>query len=77
MALTLDEIKTAALALPASERESLAEELLLSVSDSERDAVDSAWLAESHRRDADLAAGRTTAKPVDEVIARLAAKARA
>jgi putative addiction module component (TIGR02574 family) len=72
---TLKEIKDAALKLDPVEREMLAEELLLSVSGSDRDAIDAAWLAEAQRRDADFAAGRTGAKPVEEVIARLLKKA--
>ncbi len=76
MALTKDEIKDAALKLDPAEREMLAEELLLSVSQSERGAIDSAWLVEARRRDADFTAGKCHAKPVDQVVARLEQKAR-
>jgi putative addiction module component (TIGR02574 family) len=71
MILSKDEIKTAALQLNPAEREALAEELLLSIEGAEREAIDGAWLAEARRRDADFLAGKTTAKPVDEVIDRL------
>ena len=76
MTLTRDQIKTAALQLAPAEREALAEELLLSLGDADRAAVDAAWLAEAHRRDADFRAGRTGAKPADQVIDRLLRKAR-
>jgi hypothetical protein len=77
MTLTIDQIKTAALKLDRAQREALAEELLLSIGGAERQAIDAAWLAEARRRDADFLAGKTGAKPVDEVIDRLGGKARA
>ena len=76
MTLTRDEIKSAAMRLAPAEREALAEELLLSLGDADREAVDAAWLAESRRRDADYRAGKTSAAPVQQVIDRLQAKAR-
>ena len=77
MALTRDQIRSAALQLDPAEREALAEELLLSIGDADRDAIDAAWLAEAHRRDAEYRAGKTCAKPANEVIERLLRKARA
>ena len=71
MTITMSPIRTAALALDAMERESLAEELLLSLSQEEQDSIDAAWLAEVHRREAALAAGKTGCKPVGEVIGRI------
>ncbi len=71
MSLTKEQIKSAALELAPAEREALAEELLLSVTELERDAVDAAWLAEAKRRDAAFRRGETGAKPVEDVIARL------
>jgi putative addiction module component (TIGR02574 family) len=76
MTLTRDQIKTAALQLAPDEREALAEELLLSLGDADRQTIDAAWLAEARRRDADLLAGRARAKPADQVIDRLLGKAR-
>jgi putative addiction module component (TIGR02574 family) len=76
MTLTREQIKTAALQLAPAEREALAEELLLSIDEADRHSIDAAWLAEARRRDADLAAGRTSARPVDQVIERLLRKAR-
>jgi hypothetical protein len=75
MTLTKSQIKAAALELDPAEREALAEELLLSLSDGEREAIDAAWLVEARRRDADFAAGSVAAKPVDEVIDRLTRRA--
>lgn len=74
--LTKEEIKDAALKLSPSEREALAEELLLSIDDAQSDEIDAAWLAESRRRDADFIAGKTTARPATEVIDRLLNKGR-
>jgi putative addiction module component (TIGR02574 family) len=76
MLWTKDQIKTAALNLDPGEREALAEELLLSIDDADRESIDAAWLAEARRRDADFAAGKTSAKPADEVIDRLKSKVR-
>jgi hypothetical protein len=73
--LTKEQIKAAAMELEPMEREALAEELLLSLSEGEREKIDAAWLGEAHQRDAAFAAGKIGAKPVDEVIQRLAGKA--
>jgi len=50
MSLSKEQIKAAALQLDPVEREALAEELLLSVSDTDRAAIDAAWLEEVKRR---------------------------
>lgn len=71
MGLTKTEVRDAALALDPAEREELAEELLLSITGTERDAIDAAWLDEARRRDAAYSAGKTKAKPVERVIERL------
>jgi hypothetical protein len=71
MSLTKEQIKTAALELGPAEREALAEELLLSVTEAEREAVDAAWLAEAKRRDAAYIRGEVGGKRVEDVIARL------
>ena len=68
MPLTKEQIKIAAMELDPVERSALAEELLLSVAEVDRDALDAAWLGEAHRRDAAFASGRTGAKPVDDAI---------
>ena len=77
MTLTRDQIKAAALRLAPADREALAEELLLSIDEADRNAIETAWLGEARRRDADFAAGRITAKPAGQVIDRLLRKARA
>ena len=71
MPLTAQQIRTAALELQPAEREALAEELLLSISGSERDEIDAAWLEEVRLRDAAFIAGKMSASPVDEVVDRL------
>jgi putative addiction module component (TIGR02574 family) len=76
MTLTRDQIKTAAMQLAPAEREALAEELMLSLGEADRESIDAAWLAEAQRRDQDFASGKTGAKPVDQVIDRLLRKAR-
>ena len=58
------------------EREALAEELLLSLSDGEREAIDTAWLAEAKRRDEAFKQSGHGAKPLDDVIARLKSNVR-
>jgi putative addiction module component (TIGR02574 family) len=74
MVMTKDQVKSAAMQLDPIERESLAEELLLSIDQQESAEIDAAWLAEVKRRDAEFIAGRASAKPVDDVINRLLAK---
>jgi putative addiction module component (TIGR02574 family) len=76
MPLTKEQIRAEALNLDPLERETLAEELLLSIDGRERQAVDAAWLAETRRRDAAFIAGKVNAKPVDQVIDRLNAQTR-
>jgi putative addiction module component (TIGR02574 family) len=77
MTLTKEQIRTAALNLNPAEREALAEELLLSIDEASRQEIDAVWLAEIRRRDDDYRAGKTTAKPVDEVLNRLRNKSKA
>jgi hypothetical protein len=71
MAMTREQLRDAALELKPAERQTLAEELLLSLTAADADAVDAAWLAEAYHRDAKFAAGATGAKPVDAIIERL------
>jgi putative addiction module component (TIGR02574 family) len=77
MTLNKEQVMTEAMKLDPLERESLAEELLLSVHESDRAEIDAAWLAEAKRREAAFEAGQASAKPVDNVIQRLLSKARA
>jgi|tagenome__1003787_1003787.scaffolds.fasta_scaffold9356505_1 putative addiction module component (TIGR02574 family) len=75
MTFTKEQIWSAALQLDPTDREALAEELWLSLTPSEQDEIDKAWLAEAYRRDAEIKAGRMSTTPVDEVIDRLMRKA--
>ena len=75
MAMTKEQIRTAAMELDPIEREQLAEELLLTLPDSEEAEIDAAQLEEAKRRSQAYSEGRETAKPVEEVIARLRARA--
>ena len=69
--MTLAQIKAAAMELEPSQRESLAQELLLSDTDEERERIDAVWLEEVRRRDAAYQRGEVTARPAEEVIHRL------
>lgn len=69
--MTRQQIFAEAMALEPSERETLAEELLLSVDPSERQAIDAAWLEEARQRDAQFRSGQCQASDVDEVIGRV------
>lgn len=73
--MTREQIRSAALELNPVDREALAEELLLSISEDDRQSIDSAWLAEAHRRDAAFAKGTMTARPVEDVLARFQRRA--
>jgi hypothetical protein len=77
MSLTKDQIRDAALQLEPTEKQALAEELLLSISDHDRQSIDAAWLAEARGRDAAFSSGKTSATPSDEVVERLQRKASA
>jgi putative addiction module component (TIGR02574 family) len=77
MSLTRQELKSEAMKLAPEDREALAEELLLSIDNTSREAIDAAWLAEVHRRDEAFEAGKSAASPVADVVARLQHKARA
>ena len=77
MSLTRQELKISAMKLAPAEREALAEELLLSIDETDRDVIDAAWLLETRRRDAAFQAGTTSAKSVDDVVGRLQGKSRA
>ena len=76
MSLTRQQLLTEALSLDPTEREALAEELLLSLDEPEREAIDAAWLAETRSRDAAFRRGESTASTVDEVIARILSRKR-
>jgi len=58
-------------------RETLAEELLLSLSPADCAAIDASWLKESHRRLDRFNRGETTASSADEILKQLERKAKA
>jgi putative addiction module component (TIGR02574 family) len=70
MPMTKEQIKTAALELAPAEREALAEEILLSISPADREAIDATWIAEAHRRNAEYQAGLCKVIPVEELLSR-------
>jgi putative addiction module component (TIGR02574 family) len=72
--MTIDELKREAMRLNATERASLARELLVSLDDLSEAEVERLWLEEAERRRLDSEAGKTTLIPADEVFAQLRAK---
>lgn len=68
--MTREQIKAAALELDPVERERLAEELLLSIDDTERNTIDQAWLIEAHRRDDEFRAGKMGAPSRESALER-------
>jgi len=74
--LTKDQIKSEAMQLGAAEREALAEELLLSLSENDCEEIDAAWLTESKRRYDAFRAGSTKASSVEDAIERILNKGR-
>lgn len=77
MSMSKEQIFTEAMALNPKDREALAEELLMSVDDADRAAIDAAWLAEARRRDEAYACRDTTALAVSQTIDRICEKGRA
>ena len=66
-ALTRDQIRQAALALPLEEREELLSEILGSIEEN-REEIDQSWLAEVKRRIAAYERGETQLIDHDEVM---------
>lgn len=54
--------------LDAVEREALAEELLLSLSEDEREEIDAAWLEEAKRRHKAFLDAKGTANSVEDAV---------
>jgi putative addiction module component (TIGR02574 family) len=71
MPTTVKELLEDALALPATERATLADELLASL-DRPDPRIDALWAREAEHRLAEFEAGRMRAIPADEVFARFA-----
>ncbi len=76
MPMTKEQILAEAMALDPREREALADELLLSLTDGDHAAIDAAWLAEVRRREEAFVRGETSTSPLDAVMARLQARAK-
>ena len=76
MSLTREQLLTEALSLDPSEREALAEDLLLTIAEADRAEIDQSWLMEVRERDAALIRGESTTSTVDEVIARVLSRKR-
>ena len=72
--MTIDELKREAMRLDATERASLARELLVSLDDLSDSEVERLWLEEAERRRLDVESGKTKLIPADEVFASLRAK---
>jgi len=68
--MTKDQILTEAMSLDAADREALAEQLFLSVGQSDAETIASAWLQEVRAGDALFVAGKMKASPIDDVIDR-------
>ena len=74
--MTREQLRAAALALEPVDREALAEELLLSIGEDDREVIDAAWLGEVRSRYEAYRRGEGQARSVDEVVGRLERKAR-
>jgi putative addiction module component (TIGR02574 family) len=74
MSPTAEQLLTAALALPESERLELAEALLAASEPPAPDPTGDAWLAELRRRTAEIDAGQATLTPWPEVKQRVRAR---
>ena len=71
MPMTKDQILAEAMVLPPADRQALADDLLSSMSEADRDALDAAWLTEARERDAAFARGESDASPVEEALSRI------
>jgi hypothetical protein len=67
--MTVDELMRAALSLNATERASMAHELLSSLESLSEAEVEQLWVEEALRRSAEIEAGLVETIPADQVIA--------
>lgn len=74
MATPTDRVVEEALSLPADERLSLVEKLLVSLNLPVDEAIDRLWAEEAERRISRLDAGEAKLIPGDEVFAKIRAK---
>jgi putative addiction module component (TIGR02574 family) len=68
MAVTLQELKNAASALPVADRAELAQFLLRSLDEGEEPGARAEWLALAERRMAEVKAGQVAGIPAEEVL---------
>lgn len=71
MSMTIDQLTTEAMQLPASSRAELAEKLVESLDFTEDDATRAAWAAEAIRRRDDVRSGRVQTIPGEQVMAEI------
>jgi hypothetical protein len=69
--MTKEQVREAAMTLAPEDRESLAEDLLLSLSEIDLHEVDRRWLQIARQRDAEFRASGMSAAPAEDVIQRL------
>jgi len=74
--MTKEQLLAAAMALPADERQQIADALFESVAEGTREEIDAAWIAECKRRLEAYKRGEVQATPVDEVIERIRSRVR-
>lgn len=72
--MSLHELLSAAIRLPASERGQLVHELLRSLEETEDAGVDEAWATELEARAERVIQGEARGRPLDEVVGTLEAK---
>jgi len=66
--MTIDEIESAALAMDANARASLAQKLLRSLEDISEEEIDRLWIEEALRRDAEFDTGTAKARDAKDVF---------
>jgi putative addiction module component (TIGR02574 family) len=71
---TYDDVAAVALSLPAEARATLAEQLLESLDDPERERIDLSWVQEAERRAAQIEEGVVEALPGQDVMDELRAR---
>jgi putative addiction module component (TIGR02574 family) len=76
MTATLQQLKSAAAELPATDRAELARFLLLTLDEGEDADARGEWLALAERRMAEVKAGNVTGIPADEVLRTLPGSSR-
>ena len=70
MSTKMEELALELLSLPASTRGELALRLIRSLDETEAPGVESHWLEEIDRRDAEIRAGKVECVPAEEVLRR-------